>query len=144
MDALADALEAAGGEFTTINASIAALQGRATDLEARATNIEADLAGVVTRLGAAEAGITDLQGDLGALDTRLDAAEGSITDLQTDLSALDTQVSDMRAAVAAVPIPALTVAPVAGTPTAADFNKAVADITALRAALVAIQGALSP
>lgn len=159
-----DRVAAAEALLVQLEQSLADLQAAVTQLEGDIEALEQRAATIESTLDAASADIQVMRAELTdttarsqanataitALDGRMDAVENRASTLETDLSALSGTVdgigddlAGIKAAVGAVTIPPLTASTVAAPPTAAEYNALLADVTAMRTALVNIQSAIS-
>lgn len=136
--------------INALEADIAALEARASAIEGTLDQASADIQVMRAELTLTTQSSNDNQAAIAVLDDRVDAVEGRATTLEADLSALTltvdgigTELTALKSNVAGVIIPALTATVVAAPPTAAEYNALLADVTAVRTALVNIQAAIN-
>ena len=129
-----------------IAASLANLEGTREVLAAaqqELATLQQDQGNLSGRLSTAESDITSLSGDITSLSGDFTSLSGDVGDLSGDLSALSGEVGSLRTAAGAVIVPALTSADVSAPPDETEYNDLRADVTALRQAVLDLQGAVS-
>lgn len=139
---IASNVQTAEGDVAALDAALAALDGTVLGFDAALT-------AVYDSLGTLNVVVTNQGNAAAALTTRVTAAESAIGDADTAATALALRVTategdieDIQTAVGAVVAATITATTIAGAPTAADYNKVVDDIAALRTMLLAMQAGI--
>lgn len=140
----AKAITQAGVEQQQSSATLTDLRQRMSAAEERLVALSAASEALGTRTG-------DLEAELQAVSDRLAAAEqqgvqqaDEIAAIQLDLAAVEQGIADMTARVKAVTVPALKAKAVTAAPTADQYNDLLADVTAVRKAVLDIKAAIAP
>lgn len=125
---ISDAVAAAEG-------SIVGTQENINDLQQHAGRLDGDISGLSQQLQAA-------LNQLGQLNRELDAAEQSIAATTQQAQQTASALQEIRIGAVSVSVPTQQSGQISGAPTAADFNKLVADIGGALSAIAQLKSAV--
>lgn len=138
------------GKAALRRGEIDALAEYIASLRQGAAAIGKTLEGIASEVASTKIDVITLQGEVATAQADLVTLQGGIDDIgdqlatiSTDLTAATDGLSNLKANVAAVGIPAVGTTHVTADPTQDDFNDLLDDLAAIRTALANLRGAIT-